>query len=576
MKILFFSPFAAIWAHSMPEALLANGLKERGHEIIYVTCNTLYKDYCISMSALGLNEHSDPKKKKKVCSICLAGKKRIIDYFRFRQFNIDARLDDRDLTLADDILKNVNKNNFMSFVHDGFEIGKFASYEFFVHYKKMDLNLTDAEWTAYRIALKNTIYTYLLMKKILGIEKPDRIMIYNSLYSVNRIVKELGEHNQIPVYTHYAGDNQSDKYSTMLVLKGQPLQHYFYLKNDLWPKYKDIPCSKDMLEYVTEHFEALFSQKHFAAYSPARKGNCDVRNFFGIKDNQKILVATMSSYDERFASAAIGITPDYKNLLFPSLSDWVLALADWVKDKKEIFLIIRVHPREFPNRREQRMAPHVEHFKNAMANLPDNAVVNWPDDNISIYDLAEETDVFLNAWSNAGNEMSLLGLPVVIYSKELITYPYDLNYYAENKEEYFNKIMEALNDGWSFDKIKYTYRWYSLLFYRPIVRMVEKKLSPIEKLIYKMRVDKFFKLDFKTKYFPESSIILVESLLNEKKQCLTDVEGKQSHIQTTENEEREDLIEEIRKLYALMYGNTSASKKVTKLQHNFLDILQRN
>ncbi|OGD75361.1 hypothetical protein A2228_00765 [Candidatus Collierbacteria bacterium RIFOXYA2_FULL_46_10] len=59
--------------------------------------------------------------------------------------------------------------------------------------------------------------------------------------------------------------------------------------------------------------------------------------------------------------------------------------------------------------------------------------------------------------------MGLLGLPVVLYSKDLILYPADLNYLAKNKNDYFRKIETALKNGWNYNRVKYAYRWLSLL-----------------------------------------------------------------------------------------------------------------
>jgi hypothetical protein len=85
--------------------------------------------------------------------------------------------------------------------------------------------------------------------------------------------------------------------------------------------------------------------------------------------------------------------------------------------------------------------------------------VNWPSDGLSLYDLADQTDVFLNSWSSVGKEMSLLGIPVVIYSDELIFYPSDLNCLGTTRESYFGAIEKALEDGWSGERARKAYRW---------------------------------------------------------------------------------------------------------------------
>ena len=187
-----------------------------------------------------------------------------------------------------------------------------------------------------------------------------------------------------------------------------------------------------------------------------------VRERFAIPASARILVATLGSYDEEFAAESVGARVHERPLLFPMQSDWIRALCEFMAGRSDLFLIVRVHPREFPNRREQVQSQHGTLLMEALANLPANVKINWPDDRISLYDLAEEADVFLNSWSSVGKEMSLLGRPVVTYAPELLFYPPELNYSATTRAEYFAQIECALGDGWSAEHIRRTYRWLAL------------------------------------------------------------------------------------------------------------------
>ena len=145
--------------------------------------------------------------------------------------------------------------------------------------------------------------------------------------------------------------------------------------------------------------------------------------------------------------------------MYPMQADWIRALCEFVAARDDLFLVVRVHPREFPNRRERVQSEHGRLLQQALAGLPRNARVNWPEERISLYDLAEEADVFLNSWSSVGKEMSFLGRPVVTYSPQLLFYPPDLNYAAQSRDEYFTLIDRALADGWSAERIRAVYRW---------------------------------------------------------------------------------------------------------------------
>jgi hypothetical protein len=184
-----------------------------------------------------------------------------------------------------------------------------------------------------------------------------------------------------------------------------------------------------------------------------------MREHFGIPPSARILVATLGSYDEEYAAEMVGARVHSVPPMFPMQADWIRALCEFVAARNDLFLVVRVHPREFPNRRERVRSEHARLLQQALADLPHNAKVNWPEDRISLYDLAEEADVFLNSWSSVGKEMSFLGRPVVTYAPQLMFFPPDLNYSAQSRDEYFALIDRALADGWSAERIRAVYRW---------------------------------------------------------------------------------------------------------------------
>jgi hypothetical protein len=130
--------------------------------------------------------------------------------------------------------------------------------------------------------------------------------------------------------------------------------------------------------------------------------------------------------------------------------------------------VIRVHPREFPNKREGTKSQHATQLERAFTDLPPNVKVNWPSDELSIYDLAEHAAVVLNAWSSAGKEMALLGIPVVAYCPELLLYPADIHHVGTTRDAYFAAIDAALAEGWSFERARLAFRWWVLELVRSV------------------------------------------------------------------------------------------------------------
>jgi hypothetical protein len=151
----------------------------------------------------------------------------------------------------------------------------------------------------------------------------------------------------------------------------------------------------------------------------------------------------------------------------------VASLIEHVSRRPDLFLIVRVHPREFPNKREGVTSDHALVLESLLQRLPDNVAVNWPRDNVSVFELASEASVVLNAWSAAGKELGILGIPVVLYAPALVAYPPDLNYAATTKSTYFAAIEKALAEGWSLEWSRMTYRWLAVEYGHGLINIAD-------------------------------------------------------------------------------------------------------
>jgi hypothetical protein len=466
MKILFFAPHSAVWAHAFPEALIAEALQQHGHEIAYVGCGGTFQRYCVPMSAYGLTPQAPAAARALVCDRCRRYDSLIRAEFKFRGTVLTDLLNEEIEQEVEGIITSVSRQSMLDFERDSIPLGRVALYQFMLRKKRMNLDFGDAEWREYLNELRNALYAWRAGKALLDTYRPDRVVVYNSLYSVNRTVCKLAENRGIPTYFMHAGGNLSNRLQTLMLGRGDMVSHMQHILSE-WPRFADVPCSPRLLSLVTDHHLELMRGRSFFVYSSARRRErFNARKRFGVRREQKLLVATLSSYDEEAAAEIVGARQYRSQPIFPTQIDWLKALFAFIGLRSDLFLIVRVHPREFPNRREGELSQHAQLLQAALSSPPSNAAVNWPSDNISVYDLADDADVFLNAWSSVGKEMSLLGLPVVIYSDEIPFYPIDLNYLGTSRDSYFSQIECALQDGWDVERSRKAYRWTAFEFSR--------------------------------------------------------------------------------------------------------------
>ena len=354
-----------------------------------------------------------------VCGTCQRYDRLLREGFGFRGPVLSSVLTPEDFAAAEQVIAEAKPELIQALHRDGIPLGRIALYQLAIRSEQINLNLADDEWDEYLIELRNTVYAWLAARRLIDEHKPDRVIVYNGLYSVNRAACLLAEARGIPALFLHAGANLSNRLQRLMLGRGDTFSYYSRLVEG-WPRFSEIPCDSHLLSQVTDHYLQLIEARSIFVYSKVRSdGSFSLRQRFGISASQKVAVATLGSYDEEVAAEMVGARTIRKEPLFKTQVEWIEALVEFMHRHPNIFLIIRVHPREFPNRRDSKKSEHARLLEQALLQLPANVKVNWPTDQISIYDLVEETDVFLNSWSSTGKDMALLGIPTVIYSDRI-------------------------------------------------------------------------------------------------------------------------------------------------------------
>ncbi len=568
MKILVFAPFSAIWVHAFPEALVVESLKQSGHEIVYLTCGRTFSKLCVSMGAYGVGLDAAASAKERICDLCDRHKGLIRKEFGFAGYDISQKFTQADHDWVDEICAKASATDLFDLVIEGIEVGKCALSHFLINQKKISLEFTAAEWTRLQVELRNVLYAFIGCKRAIETEKPDRVMVYVAAYSVNLVCCELAAARGIPHYYLAAAGNLSDRLQRLVVAKGHAMN---FQKNNIahWRTLKDLPCSADSLRYVTDHFQELFRGKNPLAYSaPISNARGDLRQYFGIQDDQKVLLAALSSYDEIYASQIVGLWPSDFVPIFSSLVEWVEAIVSFVSKRSDLFLIVRVHPRELPNKRDAVASESSKKLALALADLPVNVKVNWPADGISLYEAAEIADVCLNAWSSAGKELTLLGIPVVTYAPDLLVYPPELNYVSESRDGYFEQVEFALKSGWSEDHIRSAYRWYVLEYEKAMIDLSESYVvsenrhAPLPvRLVNRIRraVNPLYLQirDCARRASGLSARPLINQLLSECRSTVLDIRAEAGFERVAIEEESAGLRREIGRMINIMYQSSS-------------------
>ena len=470
VKAIFFAPFSNVWDHSFPEAMIAESLAKEGIEIVTVKCDGLFDSFCIAMSASGLNDFALPAQKKQVCNACKKRRNLLDKHFPFTSLLIDNYLDAVDYAEVEKLTESATTSNWSELLFRGRPLGKYAAYEFLLNFKILGTIIPENLFPKYLDHLRNTILCSIAAEKIINEQKPDVVLTYNRLYGINHAFLDVAEQRNIPTYSLQGGGHITHRAETMTIFKNSETQ-FQLLDSPEWEEFRSNPISKNQVDLVSSHLYGLMEGSSAFAYSSASGATNpeEIRGLLSIPLDKPTLLVPLSSEDEINAALLADLIPDTSDRvdLFADQLDWLKFVIEYARENDSYHFVIRLHPRMFPNKRESVLAPMLTRVKSIIENVPKNVTINTPDDEVSIYDLLQITDLVLGYRSSVGAEFAAFGVPVVSPANQYFyTYPTELHIVANTLDDYKKAIADGLEKGWSFEQARLTFRWFAFLFSR--------------------------------------------------------------------------------------------------------------
>ena len=238
-----------------------------------------------------------------------------------------------------------------------------------------------------------------------------------------------------------------------------------------WQDYRTRPIGSAEVSIVGEHFSGLLEGSSAFAYSSAFEAAdpAELRTRFSVPEGAPVLLVPMSSEDEINAARLADALPQSSGQVsvFPGQFEWIAFLMEYARQRPDRHVIIRLHPRMFPNKRENVLSPIVEQLMALLDARPANVSLNLPSDDVSLYDLMQIVDVVLSFRSSVGAELAAFGIPVVVPANaDFFTYPEEINLVGRDEVDYAAKIEDAIAAGWSIENSRRSFRWFAFLFTR--------------------------------------------------------------------------------------------------------------
>ena len=451
MKVLFFSPYAGVIRHQEIEIALAGKFRGAGHTVKFIGCGGLMKSFCVTMSAFGLTETSDNEQKLNACIKCRELSSMNEIYFGFEVSQLENWIRPEDSIHVEKLMFGLSESNWWDFHYEGVPVGRLAGYEFLLNHKINTQVIPKELWNLFLLHLKNCLSVTFASIRINQQESFDLVISYNRLYSSHRIFSFISESFGRKSLSIQAAGSISNPYKFHSALTKD--SEIFDLNvSPAWRVFNSNPLSIRQVLNASQHLMSLFKATSPWVYSTSATAasRSEIQKRIGSLDSQKVFLLTTSSQDEIFAATFTGVFDfDTTRTLFRDNYEWINFVVSAIKDNPDWFLIIRPHPREFPNKREKVMSDSGHTLSLFLEKFIDHPriFVNLPDQEISIYDLVKITDVHLNSTSTVGVEFALLGIPSILTGEGFLTaYPPEISNIPYSFENY-RSLMEKVSKG---------------------------------------------------------------------------------------------------------------------------------
>lgn len=436
MNTLFFSPHALILQHSIPENLIMRALHESGCNVTVLGCKGLLINRCTSQDAHGILESSVTDNKKKLCKSCVDAQ---LYYIEKNKIGSHIFIDD---LIDDACIKNAQQaytdeiNNLINYELSNVKIGGLALYETILTFKLLSEKLTNEAESYYRDLIYGGILVFHVALKMKTTCSYDALIVYNSQYCHNQVLSKTLSSVLCETYSIHNSLNFAHRNTRIMFLK-DTFKKYINEIIRAWEIEKNKYCiSQTRLRDIIEHLAVSSSGTNVMAYSEAVKKTNPLKRL-NINVKSKVTLVVLSSTDELVAAEKSGyIEKKSDEDVFSNQIEWIEWLILWANKNKDRNLVIRIHPREMPNRRENATSESVNKYMMLFKDLPNNVKINWPEDKISVYDFLQYVDCVLTSWSSVGKEFALLGCPVISYWNKNRAYSNDIHPVARNKEEF--------------------------------------------------------------------------------------------------------------------------------------------
>jgi hypothetical protein len=438
------------------------------------------------MQASFLTSESPSIEKASICKGCRREEETLRSVSQYSTIWIDDYVPEVDRHAVDTEINAITSTNWESMYRSGIPVGKYATYLSMLHHKVPNITASKNSWSEYLSDLRNSLYAVCSIPEILAEVKPTHGVVYNPLYPTNRIFTELVLQNPNIQYVGLSASGYVPERLATLALYRSIKSSQTVVDSTTISESMDEPMSELEISLVSRHVGQLVQGSDPWVYStpPTAQSVETIKQNLGITNTNPVALVVIGSPDETRSSALVAAEFERVPIdQVATVQEFIEQVLEVAGTEPEINFVFRLHPRLAPNKREKLRSPDLDAIEGLLANLPDNVVVNLPNDGIGLYDVARIARLGINHASSAGLELLALGIPVVHYDPpRLNAYPPGLGLEVVRFDQIGLRqaMQEAIQTPISAANAVTAWRWYTVTLLRAITHKSWDVSRPID------------------------------------------------------------------------------------------------
>jgi hypothetical protein len=403
-RILVFSPYAQWPFHNTYEGIIAKSCQIRGSIVEHILCDGLLPE---------CDMHWDSKEAAPrpfdLCQRCQINAKANLAKFDFQYRWLGEFVDPAEKERAFAWAQSLSSSEMYHGCYMDYPLGDWVRSSVIAYFRQYPLDFYN--WhvvNVFRGFLFSAAIAAIGLTNYLALHSIDAALLFNGRQSITRVALEIFRMRGIRVLTHERPEYQPGG------LNVKPNEHCMSLRpfTEFWRKWGQVPLTRPSLEKT---FNWLIHRRYgtnlaWLPFNTPGVSNSSLRNNLNLSYNKRLMVLFTSSTDETATD------PGFKGP-YESQSLWVEDIVEWVRNRNDVELVIRVHPNLAGNSYIGRANDEFNFYHKMKSQLPGNTRIIMPDDPLNSYDLTDEADVGLTFGSVIGIEMAMLGKPVVLGSR---------------------------------------------------------------------------------------------------------------------------------------------------------------